>query len=56
MMREIQRKTKVIGFFPDGSSLLMLVVAKLRHVAGIKWGTRRYLKMNRLQEQLREIA
>jgi hypothetical protein len=30
----------------------MLVAARLRHVAGTKWGTRRYLDMNRLREQL----
>jgi hypothetical protein len=25
----------------------MLAAARLRHVAGMKWGTRRYLDMNR---------
>jgi putative transposase len=29
---------------------LMLVAARLRHIAGTKWGTRRYLDMNRLKE------
>jgi hypothetical protein len=42
----------VVGAFPDGQSALMLVAARLRHVAGTKWGTRRYLDMNRLREQL----
>jgi hypothetical protein len=28
----------------------MLVAARLRHVAGTKWGTRRYLDMERLKE------
>ncbi len=28
------------GAFPDGQSALMLVAARLRHVAGTKWGTR----------------
>jgi len=37
-------------------SALMLVAARLRHVACKKWGTRRYLNMNRLQEQMKEIA
>ena len=32
----------------------MLVAARLRHVASTKWGTRRYLDMSRLTEQLRE--
>ena len=33
---------------------LMLVAARLRHVAGTKWGTRKYLDMERLIEQNRE--
>ena len=32
--REIKRRTKAIGAFPDGQSALMLVCARLRHVAG----------------------
>ena len=28
----------------------MLVAARLRHVAGTQWGTRRYLDMSRLRE------
>jgi hypothetical protein len=39
-----------VGAFPDGKSALMLAAARLRHVAGTKWGTRRYLDMNRLAE------
>ena len=40
------------GAFPDGKSALMLVAARLRHIAGTKWGTRRYLDMERLREPL----
>ena len=29
---------------------MMLVATRLRHVAGTKWGTRRYLDMSRLRE------
>ena len=43
--REIRRRTKVVGTFPDGESALMLVCARLRHVAAGVWGTRRYLNM-----------
>lgn len=50
IMREIRRRTRVVGAFPDGNSALMLVAARLRHIAGTKWGTRRYLSMERLQE------
>lgn len=48
--REIRRRTRVVGAFPDGNSALMLVAARLRHVAATKWGTKRYLQMNRLAE------
>jgi transposase-like protein len=50
LMREIRRRTRVVGAFPDGHSALMLVAARLRHVAATKWGTKRYLQMNRLAE------
>ena len=51
IMREIRRRTRVVGAFPDGNSALMLVAARLRHIAGTKWGTRRYLSMDALQKQ-----
>jgi putative transposase len=56
LMREIRRRTRVVGAFPDGKSALMLVAARLRHVAGSKWGARRYLNMDRIKEQQLEIA
>lgn len=45
LMREIRRRTRVVGNFPDGRSALMLVSARLRHVAGTQWSSRRYLDM-----------
>jgi putative transposase len=51
IMREIRRRTRVVGAFPDGTSALMLVAARLRYVAGTRWGTRKYLDMTRLDEQ-----
>lgn len=54
IMREIRRRTRVVGNFPDGQSALMLVAARLRHVAGTRWGTRQYMDMERLQEQEQE--
>jgi len=54
IIREIRRRTRVVGSFPDGRSALMLVAARLRHVAGTKWGRRRYLNMERLSELDRE--
>jgi putative transposase len=53
IMREIRRRTRVVGNFPDGHSALMLATARLRHIAGTKWGTRRYLNMRHLWEQER---
>ena len=32
IMREIRRRTRVVGAFPDGNSALMLVCARLRHI------------------------
>ena len=54
VMREIRRRTRVVGCFPDGHSALMLAAARLRHMAGTKWSTCRYLNMKRLQEQRKE--
>jgi len=56
IMKEIRRRTRVVGCFPDGNSALMLVAARLRHIAGTKWGTRQYLKIDRIEEQLRELT
>ena len=50
IMREIRRRTRVVGSFPDGNSALMLVAARLRHIATTKWGTRMYMKMDRIEE------
>ncbi len=50
IMREIRRRTKVVGAFPDGESALMLCAARLRHIAGTTWGTRRYLNMEALKQ------
>jgi putative transposase len=54
IMREIRRRTRVVGNFPDGRSAMMLVAARLRHVAGTRWGMRQYMDMERLREQEQE--
>src|SRR5262245_4899208 len=51
VMRELRRRTRVVGCFPDGESAMMLVAARLRHVAGTRWGSRRYMDMTRLYEE-----
>ena len=50
IMKEIRRRTRVVGSFPDGHSALMLCAARLRHVAGTQWGAKRYLNMDLLRE------
>ena len=56
VLKEVKRRTKVIGAFPDGESALMLTAARLRHVASSKWSTKKYLNMSLLKEKDQEIA
>ena len=51
VLREVRRRTRVVGAFPDSNSALMLVAARLRHIAGTKWSSKRYLNMQLLHEQ-----
>jgi transposase-like protein len=56
IIREIRRRTRVVGAFPDGQSALMLVAARLRHVASTKWGIRKYLNMELLNYEYHREA
>ncbi len=59
IMREIRRRTRVVGSFPDGESALMLVSARLRHIESKSWSDHRvYLDMSKLRDmdQEREVA
>ena len=51
IMREIRRRTRVVGCFPDGNSAVLLVAARLRHIAGTRWGTKLYMKLGRGSDQ-----
>ena len=51
LLREIRRRTRVVGAFPDGQSALNLAAARLRHIAGTAWSTKRYLNMKLLKDQ-----
>jgi putative transposase len=51
IMKEIRRRTRVVGAFPDGNAALMLCAARLRYVAGSRWGRKRYLDMDLLKDQ-----
>lgn len=48
--REIRRRTRVVGTFPDGHSALMLVTARLKYIAECEWGKRRYLDVSLLHD------
>ena len=48
--REIRRRTRTVGAFPDGQSALMLVCARLRHMEQSDWGQKTYLNMQHLDE------
>ena len=50
--KEVKRRTKVVGTFPDGQSALMLVCARLRYVASSEWGLKRYLNMDHLRSMI----
>ena len=54
--REIRRRTRVVGTFPDGNSALMLVCARLRHVAGTQWGNKKYMNMKHLEAALDDAS
>jgi len=51
IMREIRRRTRVVGAFPDGNSALNLTAARLRHIAGTHWSAKRYLNMQLLKQR-----
>ena len=53
--REIRRRTRVVGAFPDGNSALMLVCARLRHVVGTQWGSKKYMNMKHLETMEQEL-
>ena len=54
--REIKRRTRAVGAFPDADSALALVGARLRYVTWKKWGPRRYMERRHLWEQERAEA
>ena len=51
IMKELRRRTRVVGVFPDGQSALMLCCARLRHIETKSWSdSRKYLDMDKLRE------
>ena len=54
--REIRRRTRVVGNFPDGNSALMPVCARLRHATSTQWGTKKYINMKHLETAVKEVS
>lgn len=52
--REIKRRTRAVGAFPEGQSALMLVCARLRHICGTEWGNKVYLNMQYLDRDIED--
>ena len=50
IMREIRRRTRVVGAFPDGQSCLNLAAARLRYIASSAWSAKRYINMRPLYQ------
>ena len=48
--QEIRRRHRVVVTFPDGQSALILCTARLRHIAGSKWGQKGYLNTDLLKD------
>jgi putative transposase len=51
IMKEIRRRTRVAGSFPDGQSCLNLAAARLRHIAGTTWSAKCYMNKRPLYQQ-----
>ena len=49
--REVRRRTRAVGTFPDGRSALMLVTARPEYVAECEWGKRRYPDVSLLENE-----
>ena len=54
--REIRHRTRVVGAFPDGNSALMLICARLHHVAGFHWGNKKYMNMRHLKTTAEDVS
>lgn len=54
--REIRRRTRVVGTFPNGQSALMLVCARLRHMEDSQWGNKVYLNSKHLDATISDVS
>jgi transposase-like protein len=56
LLREVRRRTRVVGAFPDGKSALMLATARVRWVSERRWSDRRYLDMNLIYNEAEAVT
>ena len=54
--RPARRRMRAAGTFPDGSSALMPVCARLRHAAGTRQGNKKYMNMKHLKATLDDAS
>ncbi len=52
LFREVRRRTRVVGVFPDINSCLMLASARLRWTEEKRWNRKRYMDIDLLLEDL----
>jgi putative transposase len=50
IMKEIRRRARVVGAFPDCQSCLNLAAARLRYIAGTTWSAKCYMNMRPLYQ------
>jgi transposase-like protein len=56
LFREVRRRTRVVGVFPDLTSCLMLACARLKWTEERRWEKRRYMDIDLLLEELIQRA
>jgi transposase-like protein len=49
-LKAIHAQEDLAAAFPDGNSAINLAAARLRHIAGSRWSTKRYLNMKLLRQ------
>ena len=55
-MKTVQFYGETAGAFPDGNAAVLLVAARLRHIAGTRWGTKMYMDVKRLENRKETAA
>ncbi len=48
LLKEVRRRTNVVGAFPDAKSALMLATARVRYVSDKTWSGRKYMDVSML--------